>query len=185
MKTTWTALSDKLEDFTLRDIFTRIRQLCDEIIKQIEQLSTPVDNNFASCRVYHSANQAIATGAGGGTLNFDSERWDTDGLHDKVTLNNTIFINRTGKWAVGVGIRYEFNAAGYRGVQLVKNGTIVIGSSIVQAAPVNPTDLGVHVIYEFIAGEYVSIFTSQNSGGNLNVVAAADQSPEFWVHRLS
>lgn len=38
MKTTWTALTDKLEDITLKDIFTRIRVLCEEIIGELSAL---------------------------------------------------------------------------------------------------------------------------------------------------
>lgn len=136
-------------------------------------------------RVFHNANQSIADAATT-ALAFNSERYDTDTMHDTVTNNSRITIKTAGKYAIGVVLEWAANATGERLVLLKANGASYIGAISQQAVSVAsiPTRQNLVVDWDFSVNDYIEVEVRQVSGGALNVVSGSAYSPEFWAHRI-
>ena len=136
------------------------------------------------CRVYNNANISIPNNptTAQGTLTFDAERDDSTGMHSTSVNTSRITIAVAGAYDVGCCVRFASNATGYRQVFLFKNGTNVILQDTRNAVNGAVTIITIHTRYIFTAGDYIEAVVFQNSGGALNVDAAADYSPEFWAH---
>lgn len=154
-----------------------------ERVGALEAVELPV--TAIACRVYNSANISIATGANTG-LTFDGERYDPNGMHSTSTNTGRITISVPGIYLVIADIRFAANATGRRTGYLQINATTVIGRIVV---PVNSgtvvTEMIVAAMYQFAAGDYVEAYVFQDSGGNLNVEASANTSPEFMAVRIA
>lgn len=142
---------------------------------------------FVGARVFHSANQSLTTGVATG-LAFDTERFDTDGFHSTSVNTNrlTIPAGLGGKYLVGGGIRYASNATGWRQLALRLNGDNAkfIATDVRGANPTDVTDITISTVLELAVGDYVELMAAQTSGGNLNVLAGAMFSPEFYLTLL-
>lgn len=136
-------------------------------------------------RVYNSANISINT-ATDTILTFDSERWDTDTMHSTVSNSSRITFTTAGKYFVNCQIAFSANDVGQRVVALVINGTGTRIADIRQfnSGAVNSTRFQASTIWDFAAAEYVECRVAQDTGGNLDVVASPNQSPEFMAYKL-
>jgi hypothetical protein len=135
-----------------------------------------------SCRVYNSANLAIVT-ATLTVLTFDSERWDSGGLHSTSVNTGRITIpsGAAGKYIIGGAVNWASNATGIRTLQIRQNGTVTIAVNDVVALSANTLSMNVETIYPMVATDYLELIAYQTSGGNLNVQTLAQYSPEFWA----
>lgn len=141
---------------------------------------------FIGARVYNSANISIGNNSVT-ALTFNSERYDSDAYHDtgSNTGRLTVPSGKSGKHRIAATVIFAANATGVRAVHLRVNGTTFIaqqaslslGGSI-EAALTVMTD------YDLSATDYVEVTVYQNSGGNLNVQASGNQSPEFMIEYL-
>ena len=146
----------------------------------------PIDNPYLyreGARVYHSADQAIPDSTWT-ALAFDSERWDTDTIHDPVANNSRLTCKTPGKYIISLAIRFDAHATGFRVAALRVNVPLLI------AAQENPPGLSDYVrftvttIWDLALNAYVEAYVWQNSGGALNVLATAGYSPEFMMQRI-
>jgi len=140
-----------------------------------------------SARVFNDANQSLADGTGT-TLTFNQERYDTDAMHD--TTSNTSRITITsgagaGKYLIGGCFEFAANATGIRLVLINLNGTTTIANITQNAASSFGTVICLTTAYSFSVDDYVELQVFQNSGGNLDVTASPNHSPEFWVQKLT
>lgn len=136
-------------------------------------------------RVYNSAAITINNGVVT-TVSFNSERYDTDNLHSTTTNPERLTITRPGIYLVWANIRFSDNAAGFRQMVLVLNGTTVIASDI--RAPVATGfgyDMTLATIYQFAVNDYVTVRAYQNSGANLTLPSVSNFAPECAIHRLA
>jgi len=148
-------------------------------------LHTPgfvVAGDVIRARVRNSANLTIGTGAWT-SLTFDSERWDTDGIHSTVSNTGRLTCVTEGTYSIIGNVRFASNATGYRAVRIYLNGATVIAEVFLPAVSGQPTVMAVGTQYELDAGDYVELQVLQNSGGDLNVEVAAAYSPEFMMGR--
>lgn len=138
---------------------------------------------FIGCRVYNTGNQALATGVYT-AITFDSERYDTDGMHSTSSNTSRITINQDGKYHVGACVSYAPHVTGQRFVTIYLNGTTYIAYTrpVSDAADGSYTTLACD--YQFSAGDYIEVRMYQNTGGNLNSVFTANAYPEFWAHMI-
>lgn len=139
--------------------------------------------NPPACRVYHNANQTIAT-TSNVALAFNSERFDTDSMHSTSSLTSRITFNTAGLYLVTGQMVWVAAAAGNRQAGIRLNGTTFIGVVLEPAAGGDTPALVVSTLYKFAVGDYVELMAFQNSGGNLDVQVNANYSPEFsavWV----
>lgn len=135
--------------------------------------------NPPSCRVYNNA--AISTTSGTPqALTFNTERFDTDAMHDIVTNTGRITINTPGQYHLYAAIDFAANATGYRQAYIRLNGTTPIAAQAFATAGIaNGTQLTPSTVYRCIVGDYFEVVVSQNSTTTLNVTLGSNYSPEF------
>jgi hypothetical protein len=136
-------------------------------------------------RVYNSAAISTATGTPK-ILTFDSERYDNGGLHSTSANTGRLTATITGLHQIGCHVEFASNITGSRYVGLKVNGATYVAFDERQAVTVagRPTIVTVSTSYQLAAGDYVEVEVFQNSGGNLNVNASGNYTPEFWIVRV-
>ncbi len=145
-----------------------------------------VDLSSASAvgtRVFHSAAQSINNNTET-KLAFDSERYDTDSIHDPSTNNSRLTCPASGRYAIFGTVRFASNATGHRYIFIRLNGgkALAVQSSLALSGIV--TMLSISTIYDLTASDYVELWVYQNSGGALDVTRVDAESPEFGIERL-
>lgn len=144
-----------------------------------------------ACRVFHN----VAQSASNDTIlvsAFNSERFDTNGMHDTVTNNTRITFNIPGIYVVSAtgefsaGFNYIYSSVGIR-----LGGTTYIAQQ--QNYPEqggNTVDVRVSIttIYKFAATEFIEVvFRQRNTIPDArNLLSTGNFSPEFsatWIGR--
>lgn len=135
-------------------------------------------------RVYNNADIVLTTGANA-ALTFNSERYDTDTIHSTSVNTSRLTMPFAGWYYVWGCVQFAANATGFRQLSIVvNNATTVAVQNALNIGAAAVVRIVVDTIYEFAAGDYVELFASQNSGGNLNAVSVGNLSPEFLIERL-
>lgn len=138
-----------------------------------------------SARVYHSVSQSIPN-ATVTVLAFNSERFDTDGIHDTVTNNSRLTCKTAGKYLIIGNIHFAANATGARAIHIRLNGaTFIANDGRASASATDVNVLTISTLYQLNAGDYVELTVWQNSGGALNVLSSANFSPEFMMVKVA
>lgn len=139
-----------------------------------------------ACRVYNSGNESISNGANV-ALTFDSERFDTDTIHDTGSNTSRLTCKTAGKYAITGHAEFAASTAGnarYLSIRL--NGATFIGA---QGSPPiaggNSVLLTVTGMYDLAVNDYVELIAYQDTGGSLNVLATGNRSPEFEMARVA
>lgn len=138
-----------------------------------------------SARAYHNANQSITT-ATNTALAFNSERFDTDTIHDTVTNNSRLTCKTAGKYLIQASLEWAPNATGRRLSQLLLNNTNIIDRD--DRRPVDavyPVYNKLACIYDLAVNDYIEVQVLQDSGGALNVVFSGNYTPEFSMIRVA
>ena len=140
---------------------------------------------MAAARATRLGVQTIPSGALT-LLTFGAERYDRAALHDITTNNWRMTAVRSGLYmAVGL-IEWAANATGFRSLVLRHNGTTEVGDDTRQAVTGGVvTRQTAMTVMELAAGDYLELLAAQTSGGNLDILAAGNYSPEFILVRLS
>lgn len=131
-----------------------------------------------AARVFHSAAQSIAH-ATWTKLAFDSERFDTDGMHDTVTNNERLTVVVAGRHYVRGNAEFAGNNTGERGIRLIKNNLTLIARFLGAVAGASPCSVVVPVFEFFPLNDFVEVEVFQGSGAALDVNATAQHSPYF------
>lgn len=139
--------------------------------------------NPPSCRVYNTVAISIPHNTHT-TLTFNTNRWDTNGMHSTVTNTSRITINTAGLYTVTANVAWA-SAAGNttRLLRVVLNGANWI------VADQDDNSFGVMVqsvttTYKFAVGDFIEAAVYQFSGAALNVNVGNNYSPEFsatWI----
>jgi hypothetical protein len=118
-------------------------------------------------------------------ITFDTEYYDTDSFHSTSVNPGRFTIPFDGKYIVGGHVQYAAAPVGYREILIKINGATFIAVYLPVATAGNIAIYASLVtLYEFSVGDYVELHANQNSGGALNINAANNFSPEFWIHYL-
>lgn len=133
-------------------------------------------------RVYNNANITIST-ASDTALTFNSERYDADTIHDTGSNTSRLTCKTAGKYIIVGHVEFASNATGARQVFIRLNGTTDIGRQA-YLSPGSATRFCITTIYDLALNDYIELVVWQNSGGNLDVVAAGNRSPEFSMQRI-
>lgn len=107
-----------------------------------------------SVRVYQSSGQSIGTTLE--VVNFNSESFDTDTMHDNATNNSRITFTTAGKYHISGIVNTDANAASWASIRL--NGTTTIatnGAGNGGSSTANGTEIS--TIYEFSASDYIEL----------------------------
>lgn len=120
------------------------------------------------CRVYNSSAQSIPN-ATWTALTFNSEVYDTDGMHSTSTNTNRVTCVTAGKYLVWGYVTFDANATGNRYAAIKKNGTFYVIEMRSNFGSGSTTVLHVDLLINLAEGDYVELFARQESGGSLNV----------------
>lgn len=138
-------------------------------------------------KLRHSANQSTSSGVSL-LLDFDTEVFDTDGYHD-ATNNSRITIPTDGQGDryghLNVNVAWAAHTFGsYRQITIRRNGTTVEADQMTPSAGINSE---IHqqasVDVKASEGDYFEVLVAQDTGTNINIVAAAPWTPLFSFMR--
>jgi hypothetical protein len=135
--------------------------------------------------VYHNTTQSIPNSTFT-TVTFNSELFDTDGVHSTTVNTSRLTCVTTGKYLVTANIAFAANATGYRRILLRANAATDLAEDI-------RSNVGgsLHTICSLqsqiglTAGDYIEILAWQDSGGALNVTPHTAYTPEFSLVRVA
>lgn len=127
----------------------------------------------------NSANQVIPTGTWT-SVTFDTEKFDTDTMHEGSTHPSRITCNTAGIYICGGGWEIATSTASFD-VRVFLNNTSVVAftqqnSSVAQ----NVMCTG---MVQLAAGDYIELQAFQTSGGNLNS-QTEPYAPLFWASKV-
>lgn len=135
-------------------------------------------------RVYNNAAISVAN-ATLQALTFNSERFDSGGMHSTTGNTSRLTVPITGLYLIGATLGWDANATGYRGLHFRINGATYIATNMTASVTAaRPVFHATTTLYQLAASEYVEAVVEQGSGGALNVQASGNYSPEFWMVRL-
>ncbi|KKK54194.1 hypothetical protein LCGC14_3087200, partial [marine sediment metagenome] len=130
--------------------------------------------------------QAITTGTWT-PITLDSERYDTDTMHDTSSNTERLTATTAGKYIIVANCHFTAEAtAGRRGIRIFLNNTTPIASDLrvaINNASFND-ELSISTIYELAATDYVEMEVFHDKGTDLNTFIAANSSPEFQMHKI-
>lgn len=139
-------------------------------------LAVPV-NQVVGCRVYHNASQSIPTNTVT-AIAFNSERWDTDNIHDPTTNNSRLTCRTAGKYLIWGHFHFSGDPGGNNQIHFRLNGSPQIFSEIF--FPINQFSRAGMTVYDLAVGDYVE-FTCYTSASGMSINSAAQFSPEFGM----
>jgi len=159
------------------------RQLTDfnKRLQHLERLEDPAGGYTEGARVYNDADILIGNAAVT-TLTFNSERWDTDGIHSVLLNTDRLTCQTAGTYSIMGNVRWDIDVVGIRQVDIFLNGIARIAWLLQLASGRDAMQLS--TIYDLSVADFVVLRVYQNSGGNLNVDSFAQASPEFMMQRI-
>jgi len=140
----------------------------------------------ARVSVYNSAAISHATSGAWQGLTFDSEYFDTNGMHSTTSNTGRLTCTLPGTYIAFGNFNFAASAGGRRMAEIRLNGSTSsygraeIGS--VADATAIPTLISVTPPLELVLNDYLELFAFQSSGGALNVQANANFSPVFAIN---
>lgn len=145
----------------------------------------PFDAHLSNpaCRVYHNIDQNVAVGWV--TLAFNSERFDTDAIHDTVTNNSRLTCKIAGIYQISATITFAASAVGNRGLAILYNGATMISLNVQpNSGAADGNAMTASVLYQLAANDYAEAQSYQASGGALAVLSMGNYTPEFMMVRV-
>ena len=134
-------------------------------------------------RVYNDASEVIPNG-GWHAVSFNSERWDTDNIHDNSTNNSRLTCKTAGLYVITFNGEFPGAASGRAVARILLNGATVICMMSNLLTSLGPIRMNPSTVYTLSINDYVEVQVYQESGGDLNLAAAANYSPEFLMQRI-
>jgi hypothetical protein len=132
--------------------------------------------------VYHSTTQSITSGPLT-VVAFDSERFDTDTIHDTVTNTSRLTCKTAGVYQITAQVDWAVNATGYRQTAIRLNGTVYIAQNMTPAAATANTNHTPTRFWSMAVNDYVEVVVSQDSG--VSLLVGGSLPVEFMMVRVS
>ena len=132
-----------------------------------------------SVRAFRSTNQTITSGSNQ-TITFNSERWDTNAMHDPTTNSSRLVAPIDGVYTISANVVWSGGACGggcFLGVH--RNGGSFIGTASNPEAGSFELDQSLTTQYALKAGDYVEVQVYQGSGASHQLLVIPNVSPEF------
>lgn len=134
-------------------------------------------------RVYHNTNQSIPN-LTLTTLAFNSEKFDSDNIHDPVTNNSRLTCRTAGTYLISFNGRWETNATGQRWLVLFWNATRYIAMSTLDVGIPGNFATEMSTIYTLAINDFLQVQVWQDSGGALDIRFVAEYTPNFMMQRI-
>lgn len=146
-------------------------------------LTSGVHGLGIGARVFHSVQQSIPSGTDT-LLNFDTELYDTDNIHDNVTNNTRLTCKTAGLYLIIGGASFYYNATGRRYLGIKKNNTSWEAVHSWGKNQVSYTHMQALALDQLSVNDYVELVVYQNSGGALNILLSYYYTPSFMMQRV-
>lgn len=114
-----------------------------------------------------SSDQAISSGGGNTDVIWETETYDTGGLHAASSAN--VVIVNSGVYLLEANIRWDSNITGNRTTLILADGVGVAGSVGAPDSTGSATIQATSAVGSFTAGDIIKVQVNQSSGGSLNV----------------
>ena len=118
-------------------------------------------------------------------ITWDSEKYDTDDMHDNATNNTRITFNTAGKYSILAQAEWEISNEGFRFLEIIKNGA---GSGIARVRYVAEAASENIIAYvgEFEVGDYIELQVFQDTGGGLDFKSGTGVMDTYLeVHKIN
>ena len=135
-------------------------------------------------RVYHSGAQSILSNIAT-ILLYNSERYDTDAIHDNVGNNSRLTCRTAGAYLFVATQQFATNGTGRREFALRHSGVTFVGVDERIAVPGAPTAAVVAAFLALAVNDYVEVRVFQDSGAALDIEAVPATSAEFSMVRIA
>ena len=136
-------------------------------------LTTGVHSFNKTCRLWNNATQSIPN-VTATAVTFNTEKWDTDGMHSLVSNTHLVTIQTAGKYMVVASIEFDPNATGNRQIYIYKNGTELQIYGIDWAPRSDAkTLLSVFCFADLAVNDTIQLKVYQSSGGSLNIATVS------------
>lgn len=135
-------------------------------------------------RVYHNIDQAIPNTTWTVSA-FNSERWDSDTIHDTVVNNDRLTCKTAGKYLVSFSGRFAADNVGRRMFNLRLNIAVTIAFEIANAVDGGTHGITITTVVDLAVTDFVDVRVYQDSGGPLNLISYAADTPEFMMQRVA
>jgi hypothetical protein len=145
--------------------------------------TSELSSAIPAARVTNSADELTRDHIGE-SLPFDSERYDTAGMHT-TTNNSRLTAPVKGIYAVSASVTWSSDPDGSRFVGLKKNGDTFVAAQTQPAIAGNPTDQELSHQVLLQEGDYVEVRVHKVSGNPLVVLKFPEASPEFAMTWLA
>lgn len=136
-------------------------------------------NPDKGARVYHSTTQATSNNVWFAVA-FDSERWDTDAIHDTVTNNGRLTCKTAGKYLISGNIQFASVCTPIRMRFKLNASTSYIAYTNLSSG----YTISMSTIYDLAVNDYVTMEVYQNSGA-INLTGAPNYGTEFMMQRIA
>ena len=150
-------------------------------VAHLETLEAAVHGQGA--RVYSTTAITLPSSTTASTISFNAERWDTDNCWSSGSPSR-LTCNTPGIYVISAALQFAVNATGNRFVGIRLNGSTYIANDRRAAVANEGVVVAIATVYQLAAGDYVELRAAQTSGGNLDVVAVDNNSPEFAMVRV-
>ena len=147
-------------------------------------VNAPKIGTLPKVRAYNSVAISIPT-ASETIVPFDSERYDSDAIHDTAVSTGRLTCKTAGLYRITGRLRFAANTTGIRYAYLRLNGATIIDFDARVPLSGLQTYLLVSTEYQLAVNDYVELIAYQNSGAALNLEAAPNHSPEFMMSFIS
>lgn len=138
----------------------------------------PAGGSDISCRVYASSGQSIGTTLT--ALNFDTESFDTDTMHNNSTNNTRITFTTAGKYVIFGYVATDGNAIAR--AQLRLNGSTLISAlSVGNASSSVQNGCIVGTTYSVSAADYVELL---GAFGSTQTTTSGISGSQFWAYKI-
>lgn len=134
-------------------------------------------------RVYHSVHVSIPHNTWTAAP-FNSEDYDTDGIHDPVTNNSRLTCKTAGLYYIVGMTEFWENATGFRSSEITYNGIRIADMMVPNIGAVWTTSFLLLTIYSLNVDDYVELRVYQNSGGALLLLGVSNYNTHFWMQRV-
>lgn len=131
-----------------------------------------------ACRVSHSLSQSIAS-ATAVKLAFDTERFDTDTIHDNAIFNERLTCRTAGKYLFCGNAEWASNPIN-GGIRIYVNAVQIAVSTVIG----DYRTMTVSGIVDMAVNDYAELYVAQFSGGSINISKTPSYSPEFSMVRV-
>ena len=132
---------------------------------------------FVGASAYKTTGQTISNNTQT-AITWSAEYFDTDAFHSTSTNTSrfTIPAGKGGKYLFTATARFASNSTGIRSWTYYKNGSGLMQPAAMNAVSSGGSATSVVWVGDLIAGDYIELYCFQTSGGNLDILADADNT---------